>query len=200
MMNIEKQKKIAKSIIISGAVVCVVATGVLFANTKTVPGVECNTTQESVKIVVSTSESAKAYMRRMEGYTPYAVWDYAQYTYGYGSRADYEGQYISEYDAKELFDSSLALYENAVCEFEAQNNLHFNQNQFDALVSFSYNLGAGVFKKYADSDLVRLIVSGNYTDAEITDAFCQFCKAGGKVLPGLVARREWEAKRFLGTN
>jgi len=62
-----------------------------------------------------------------------------------------------------------------------------NNNQFSALVSFSYNVGLGAFKK---STLLKLVNSGNFIGA--AEQFIRWNKAGGKVLPGLTKRREAE--------
>lgn len=64
------------------------------------------------------------------------------------------------------------------------------QNQFDALVSLSYNLGLENAKT-----LLRKLNAGDYTGA--ADAFLLYNKGGGRVLPGLVRRRKAERKLFL---
>jgi lysozyme len=62
-----------------------------------------------------------------------------------------------------------------------------NNNQFNALVSFAYNVGLGALKK---STLLKLVNSGNYKGA--SEQFIRWNKAGGQVLPGLTKRREAE--------
>ena len=69
----------------------------------------------------------------------------------------------------------------------------WNQPQFDALVSFAYNLG---FYKLKTSTLLKTIKEGGNMRA-IKQEFKKWIYAGGKVQPGLVKRREWEAKRFF---
>jgi lysozyme len=66
------------------------------------------------------------------------------------------------------------------------------QNQFDALVSFSYNVGLGALAK---SSVLRLANSGDFHGA--ADAFSMWTKAQGQTLPGLVRRRHEEAALFL---
>lgn len=66
------------------------------------------------------------------------------------------------------------------------------QGQFDALVSFVFNLGSGNFVK---STLIRKLNAGNYTGA--ADEFGKWVNAGGKKLPGLVKRRAAEREVFL---
>lgn len=68
-----------------------------------------------------------------------------------------------------------------------------NQSQFDALVSFSYNLGLGNLKS---STLLKK-VNANPTDKTIASEFLKWNKAGGKVLEGLTRRRKAEAELYF---
>ncbi|WGQ15566.1 lysozyme [Sphingobacterium faecium] len=68
-----------------------------------------------------------------------------------------------------------------------------NQNQFDALVSFTYNLGATNVGK---STLLKK-VNVNPNDPTIKDEFMKWDKAGGKVFSGLVRRRNAEADLYF---
>ncbi|MBV3731848.1 lysozyme, partial [Bacteroides thetaiotaomicron] len=72
--------------------------------------------------------------------------------------------------------------------------LHLGQYQFDAVVSFCFNVGIGKFKK---STLYKKIRADAY-DSSIPAEFKKWIYGGGKILPGLVTRREWEAKRYQG--
>ena len=74
-----------------------------------------------------------------------------------------------------------------------KHNLNINQNQFDALVSFVFNIGVGNF---ARSTLLRKIKS-NPNDQAIREEFERWIYAGGKVLPGLVRRRKEEADLYF---
>ena len=75
----------------------------------------------------------------------------------------------------------------------SRHNLNINQNQFDALVSFVFNLGVGNF---ARSTLLRKIKS-NPNDPTIRKEFERWIYAGGKVLNGLVRRRREEADLYF---
>lgn len=66
------------------------------------------------------------------------------------------------------------------------------QNQFDALVSFVYNVGCGNFIK---STLLKKINEGKISEA--ANEFQKWNKAGGKVLAGLAKRRNEEMELFL---
>lgn len=68
------------------------------------------------------------------------------------------------------------------------------QAQYDALVSFTFNLGGG---NLAKSDLLVALNKGNYAD--VPPLFMQYVYARGTKLPGLVTRREAEASMFRGT-
>ena len=74
-----------------------------------------------------------------------------------------------------------------------RHNLNINQNQFDALVSFVFNLGVGNF---ARSTLLRKIKS-NPNDPTIRKEFERWIYAGGKILNGLVRRRKEEAELYF---
>ena len=91
--------------------------------------------------------------------------------------------------AKTYFKHDLVKFEKTV---NGSVTVPLNQNQFDALVSLTYNIGSGAFKS---STLLKLLNKGDYQGA--ADQFLAWKKAGGKVLPGLVRRREAERTLFL---
>ena len=68
-----------------------------------------------------------------------------------------------------------------------------NQNQFDALVSFTFNVGSGSFNS---STLLKVLNQGQYD--QVPDQLRRWNKAGGKVVQGLVNRRENEIKLWNG--
>ena len=121
------------------------------------------------------------------------------YTIGYGHYgADvYEGMTITKEEAERLLRSDLVKYTGYVNTFLNTYNITVNQNQFDALTSFTYNVG-NVWKNQ-DFSLKRYLINGinNYSADQITTAFRNWNKSGGKVIPGLTRRREAEAKLFL---
>jgi GH24 family phage-related lysozyme (muramidase) len=91
--------------------------------------------------------------------------------------------------AEDALRKELTRFENAVtklCKFKP------TQNQFDALVSFAYNVGEGGLAK---SSVLRLANSGDFVGA--SRAFNAWTKAQGVTLPGLVKRRHMEAALFL---
>ena len=82
--------------------------------------------------------------------------------------------------------------EAAASAVRAAARVKLNQNQFDALVSFSYNLGLGSLQ---NSTLLRLLNAGNFQAA--ADQFPRWDRAGGKEVAGLLARRNAERALFL---
>lgn len=110
------------------------------------------------------------------------------WTIGYGHTAGvHSGMTITQAQADAYLQQDIAKFEGYV------NNpayvpitANLNQNQFDALVSFAFNLGAGNLRK---------LCKGR-TAAQIAQAMTQYCKANGKVLAGLRRRRAAEQALF----
>lgn len=100
-----------------------------------------------------------------------------------------DGMIVTEEEGKAMFRRELAKHEAAVRRLVT---VDLTQNQFDALVSFSYNVGTGALHK---STLLRHLNKGDY--ARAASHFGDFKKAGGKVLKGLVRRRAAEAALFM---
>ena len=111
-------------------------------------------------------------------------------TIGYGHTKDVRmGDHISHYWARELLKQDIAYFERAVLELSVAKT----EGQLDALVSLAFNIGIGRLKR---STLLKVIREGS-SKAAITREFKKWVYADGKKLPGLVKRREWEAKRFF---
>jgi lysozyme len=100
-----------------------------------------------------------------------------------------KGDVCTETQAKQYMQNDLKKFEQSV------NNVvtvPLTQNQFDALVSLTYNIGAGAFEK---STLVKKLNAGDYSSA--ANQFDVWVNAGGKRLQGLVNRRAKEKELFL---
>lgn len=95
------------------------------------------------------------------------------------------GMKITLQEAYDILNRDLDQYEAAVTN---SVKVPLTQNQFDALVSFTYNVGIGAFQK---STLLKKLNAGQY-DA-VPGELMKWTKAGGKELPGLVRRRRAEA-------
>lgn len=116
-------------------------------------------------------------------------------TIGYGTTIYPHGKAVQYGDtctieqAKNYMQYDLRRFEQAVT---AAVNVPLNQNQFDALVSLSYNIGIGAFK---NSTLLKLLNASDYNAA--SHQFDVWIKAGGKTVQGLVNRRAVEKTLFL---
>ncbi|WP_312480050.1 lysozyme [Kosakonia cowanii] len=99
------------------------------------------------------------------------------------------GMTIKEETAERLLRTGLVGYESDVSKLV---KVKLTQGQFDALVSFAYNLGA---RELSTSTLLQKLNAGNYAGA--ADEFPRWNKAGGKALAGLTRRREAERALFL---
>ena len=120
---------------------------------------------------------------RLKAYKPVSTEKY--YTIGYGHYgADVKPDMVITADyAEALLRLDLDKFERAVNSYER----NWNQNQFDALVSFTFNCGI--------ANLKRLVT--NRTNAQIAQKIVLYNKAGGKVLKGLVRRRKAEQELFM---
>lgn len=110
------------------------------------------------------------------------------WTIGYGHTAGvYKGMKITQAQADAFLKQDIAKFEKYINNPSyVQFTDKLNQNQFDALVSFAFNLGQGNVKK--------LCVGRNIN--QIPSAMQQYCKAAGKTLPGLQRRRKAEAALY----
>lgn len=119
----------------------------------------------------------------------------APWTIGYGwtqpvdGKPVVKGMTISLDKAEELLVKGVVPYANRVTVLV---KVPVNQNQFDALVSFAYNLGTANLQ---NSTLLKKLNKKDYEGA--ADEFLKWNRAGGKVVKGLTRRREAERKLFL---
>ena len=118
-------------------------------------------------------------------------------TIGYGSTYYEDGTKVTMKDPGITEEQATRLLANTIKKFEQAVNTsvtsNINQNQFDALVSFTYNVGPGNLRS---STLLKL-VNKNPNDPAITDEFKKWVKAGGIVSKGLVKRRAEEAALYF---
>lgn len=124
---------------------------------------------------------------RLQAYlpTPNDVW-----TIGYGHTGSaHKGMVITEERAEALLRQDIAWVEDAINKNVV---VPLTQNQYDALASLVYNIGAGAFAK---STLLRMLNMGDYAGA--AEQFLRWNKQKGKVLNGLTRRRQEERELFL---
>lgn len=136
---------------------------------------------------MKVSENVKEQIKRFEGcrLTSYQcasnVW-----TIGYGHTGSdvYPNLEISQERAVELFEHDILIASEQV---NAYNHIyHWTQNEYDALVSFVFNIGS----------LDQVTANGSRSKEEIANAIPKYCHSRGKALAGLVARRDYELNLF----
>ena len=143
---------------------------------------------------MNTSPKGIALIKEFEGLRlkaykcPGGVW-----TIGYGHTAGVKpGIVITKTQAEEYLKADLIAFEMYLNGL----GLALNQNQFDALVSFIYNVGTGNF---SNSTLLRK-VRANPQDNSIMDEFLRWVYSKGRVLPGLQRRRLAEMKLYFSND
>lgn len=142
------------------------------------------------------SKNGLALLKSFEGCELTAYQDsVGVWTIGYGwtqpvnGKPVSKGMTITQDTADSLLCSGVVQYEKGVTGLV---KVVVNQNQFDALVDFAYNLGV---KALEGSTLLKKLNAGDYAGA--ADEFPKWNKAGGEVLNGLVKRRAAERSLFL---
>ena len=115
---------------------------------------------------------------------PAGVW-----TIGYGHTDGVnQGMLITEKTADAFLKQDIKKAEDEVNRIDAD----LTQEQFDALVSFVFNVGDRAFRV----STLRKLIERNPSDPKIADEFHRWVYAGNKMLPGLVKRREQEIKLY----
>ena len=138
---------------------------------------------------MKTSQNGINLIKKFEGfrakaYKPVKTEKY--YTIGYGHYgADVaENMIVTQNEAEFLLKKDLEKFESKVKKYDSK--YHWNQNQFDALVSFAYHIGS----------IDQLTANGTRSVDEISAKIPEYKKAGGKTLSGLVKRRLEEKNLF----
>ena len=136
---------------------------------------------------MKTSEAGLELIKSFEGFKLTAYRDpVGVLTIGYGhTRGVKEGDKITKKKADEFLKSDLATAEKHVNSY--LKKYKFTQHEFDALVSFTYNIG----------NINQLTANGKRNKGTIADKMLLYVKAGGKTLNGLVKRRKAERDLFL---
>ena len=152
------------------------------------------------QIELRTTERMIALLKSKEGFRATAYWDYSQYSIGYGSACtkDEYPNGITEAQADILLREMLQGFEKKLDKFLQENYITLRDNQYDALISLTYNIGSGWMK---ESALATLLKNGTYSNNELASAIGIWChvKSNGvtSIHDGLVARRISEINVFL---
>ena len=165
------------------------------------------TTEETVPEVtepakMTTSDECIKLLKQEEGFSKKPYWDYSQYTVGYGTccpsdMVEYYTQHgITEAEAETLLRNHLARVESRIhSKIIDQYGITLTQNQFDALVLFSYNCGTA-WAYDSEGTLHKAVVSGA-TGNDLIRAFALWCSAGGQIRTFLLRRRLSESNLYL---
>ena len=140
---------------------------------------------------MSASKNLVDMIKEFEGFRAYPyTCPGGSLTIGYGN-AIKPGEYnsISKEQAEVLLRKTISVFERGI---KKAVKVPLTQNQYDALVSFAYNVGMGAFRR---STLLKKLNAKDYQGA--ADELLRFTKSNGKVLRGLVKRRERERALFL---
>jgi lysozyme len=114
-----------------------------------------------------------------------------KWTIGYGhTKGVKPGQVIDKYEASKLLAEDVEYFEKFLVEEPYAEDI--SQGQWDALVDFLFNLGIGNFQ----SSTLRKRILQDVNHEDIPNQFRRWVYSKGKVLPGLVKRREWEAQMY----
>ena len=152
------------------------------------------------QIELRTTGQMIALLKSKEGFRATAYWDYSQYSIGYGSACtkDEYPNGITEAQADILLREMLQGFEEKLDKFLQENYITLRDNQYDALISLTYNIGSGWMK---ESALATLLKNGTYSNNELASAIGIWChvKSNGvtSIHDGLVARRISEINVFL---
>lgn len=145
---------------------------------------------------MKTSDKGIAFIKsfetlRLQAYKPVRTEKY--YTIGYGHCGPdvTHDATITEAEAEQMLAEDLADTERAVSN--ATTGWNLKQCQFDALASFTFNVGVNAFQ---NSTLLKLIKQGASGKA-IRDEFARWCYSDGRVLKGLQRRRQAEADMYF---
>lgn len=156
----------------------------------------------SVRADAATLTSSDAFIEMLkarEGFSPKPYKDNSQWSIGYGTRCPddkleyYNEHGITEKEAEQLMREMLAGFENAVLKFANKYSITLTQNQFDGLVSFSYNCGTAWLSETSGN--MNKAVREGWTGSDFLYAICLWSKSAGKYV--LIDRRLDEANIYI---
>ena len=141
-------------------------------------------------------------LKAEEGFSKKPYWDYTQYTLGYGTSCPsdmvqyYMTNGITKQEAETLLRNHLIKIERDInTKVIDKYGLELDQNQFDALVLFSFNCGTSWC--YETAGTFHTAIAKGYTGNDLIRAFALWCSAGGEIKSFLLRRRLSEANMYL---
>lgn len=155
-------------------------------------------TPSNSEISLRTTETCIQMLKDLEGFQQMPYWDYQQYSIGYGSACKVEDypNGITREEADLLLRQYIQAFEKDLDAFLEKNNITLSDNQYDALICFTYNLGSSWMR---GTKLANLLISGHYTENEFACAYGVWCHVGtdAQIHTGLIGRRVRELKMFF---
>ena len=150
---------------------------------------------------LTTSQEAIDFIIKMEGFVNKPILDVSQYSIGYGCSTVYAEKYgfsttsITKEEAYELLLCVITEYEAKLDAFLEKYNLKMTQHEYDALISFTFNVGVSWLNP--NNRLPALLIDGDYTVNEFASAMGVWCHVGKEIDQNLLNRRIREIKMFL---
>lgn len=195
-----------KNRVLNLLLVCALVVGLILPAAQvsaTETAVVTETTAPAEPVRMKASDACIDMIKGYEGFSKKPYWDYAQWTVGYGTRCPsdkleyYKANGITQAEAEALLRSYVGGVERYIYNYLINKyDLEMSQQQFDALVSFSYNVGSG-WMLDSDSSFRAMVLSGTTEPNTVIDKFSRWCNAGGSILTALVRRRLCEANVYL---
>ncbi len=150
-------------------------------------------TSASADAKQTVSENLITVLKQLEGFRASAYVSGGQWSIGYGT-AGSPGQTITEAEADKALRAHLETVETKINTFAAKWNLSFSQQQFDALASFSYNVGTGWMNS---SGRLRDAITSGAAEEKFLFGMSLWANNGASPDPGLLQRRMAEADIYL---
>ena len=148
-------------------------------------------------VTLKTSEACIQFIKDHEGFSKFAYWDYGQWTIGYGTRCE-KNEFpdgITEEEADQRLRLMLVDFEKMVDDVLDASPLVHTQSQYDAMISFTFNLGPQwINPKY---NIYQYFVYGGYTEMEFVNTMGRWLSSSSEVVDGLARRRIDEADMYL---
>ncbi|MBQ5749607.1 MAG: S-layer homology domain-containing protein [Oscillospiraceae bacterium] len=146
-----------------------------------------------------TSEDAIEYLKTVEGFCKEPYWDYQQYSIGYGSHCDPDDypDGITKKEAEILLRQIVHTFEEDLDAFLKKHKIKLDDNEYDALILFTYNVGSTWMRSSRLSDL---LIDGDYDENDFASAFGVWCHVGSsepEISSALVKRRIRELQIFF---
>lgn len=148
---------------------------------------------------LSASEACIQFIKSYEGFSSTVHGDTSGWAIGYGTQCG-EFDYplgISEQEADALMRADIADMEAVLNSYLLSMGLELEQHEYDALVSFTYNLGIGWLG--SDYQIYNMLSTGHggYSDDAVVNIFARYCHVGTEINEALLRRRLAEARLFL---